>query len=204
VGLLDSGPGQTPSTAAKKAVTGSISWDIDSKGAYFVYDVVYPEGTNAPERAIKRHFQSQHRAIESSLVDVETDGRFARIELRMAKAKIKDESWAKTPGPPQITWGVDHDRVNETLTFKHEAGDTADPRRLSLSGAIGDGRSVGFDKYDEFGPGDRVVVDLRVREGGSHQRIVYTAPDGTPSTTLVSYDLSAGDGTKPTGGGRSQ
>jgi hypothetical protein len=201
VGLLDSAsPGQTQSTAAKKAVTGAISWDVDADGVYFVYDVVYPKGTEAPKRAIKRHFRSRRRAVESTLTDVETDGRFARIELRMRKATIEDESRARGPSPPQITWGVDHDRANETLTFEHEAGDTADARRLSLSGAIGDGRSVDFDRFGTFEPGDRVVVDLRVREGGPHQRIVYTAPDGTPSTTLISYDLSEADGTASAGG----
>lgn len=164
-------------------VTSSISWDFDDEAVYFVYDLVFPEGTQAPERAIKDSLRGQRRAVESSLIDVETDGRFARVELRRPTRAV--ETSGDGDGHPQITWGVEYDRASQEVTVEHEAGETADAARLSVGNVAPE--ATPFDQFDRFGPGDSVSVRIE-DAGGLPLRIVYTAPNGSSSMTLFSFD----------------
>ena len=162
-------------------VTSSISWDFDYEAVYFVYDLVFPEGAQAPERAIKDSLRGQRRAVESSLIDVETDGRFARVELRRPTRAVETSG----DGHPQITWGVEYDRASQAVTVRHEAGETADAARLSVGNVAPE--ATPFERFEWFEPGDSVTVDIG-GSGGLPLRIVYTAPDGNSSMTLFSYD----------------
>jgi len=150
---------------------------------------VFPEGEQAPERAIEHTLRDQERALESSLADVETDGRVARIELRLRKESVRD-SVSRT-GHPQITWGVAFDERERTVTFRHEGGERADSARLSVDDVADD--ATPFDAFDTFGPGDSVTVRIDPAADSPSPRIVYTAPDGNSSMTLFSYSVPEGD-----------
>ena len=184
------GLGQSSSPALDSLVTSSISWDYDDAGVYFVYDLVFPEGERAPAGAIKDALQDQRRAVESALVDVETDGRFARIEMRLTREAVRDTSPGN--GHPQITWGVEHDRAEGTVTFRHEAGERADPAQLSIDGA---GDAAPFEGVGVFEPGDSVTVP--VVDPDDRLQIVYSSPDGDSSMALFGYTVPEDD----TGGG---
>jgi hypothetical protein len=168
--------------------TSSISWDFDDEAVYFVYDLVFPEGTQAPERAIKDSLRGQRRAVESSLIDIETDGRFARVELRRPARTV--DSSGRGDGHPQITWGVEYDRTSQQVTVRHEAGETADAARLSIGNVAPE--ATPFAKFDRFEPGDSVTVQVE-DSGGLPLRVVYTSPDGDSSMTLFSYDPAEED-----------
>lgn len=179
------GVGESESSDLDSLATSSISWDFDDDAVYFVYDLVFPEGRQAPERAIKDSLRGQQRAVESSLIDVETDGRFARVELRRPARAVESSG----DGHPQITWGVDYDRASQLVTVRHEAGETADAARLSVGNVAPE--SSPFDRYDEFGPGDSVMVRLEDPDG-LPLRVVYTAPNGNSSMTLFAYEPPEG------------
>jgi len=180
------GPGGTPRPALESLVTSSISWDFDDAGVYFVYDLVFPEGERAPAGAIKEALRDQQRAVESALVDVETDGRFARVEMRLPREELRDT----TPGDghPQITWGVEHDRADGTVTFRHEAGERADPAQLSVDGA---GDAAPFEGVGVFEPGDSVTVP--VVDADERLQVVYSSPDGGSSMALFGYTVPGDD-----------
>jgi hypothetical protein len=180
------GVGGSDDSELDSLVTSSISWDFDDEAVYFVYDLVFPEGTQAPERTIKDSLRGQRRAVESSLIDVETDGRFGRVELRRPPRAVETSG----DGHPQITWGVDYDPASQRVTVRHEAGETADAARLSIGNVAPE--ATPFDQYDEFGPGDSVTVRVE-GSGGLPLRIVYTAPNGNSSMTLFAYDPPGGE-----------
>jgi hypothetical protein len=177
--------GETPRPALDSLVTSSISWDYDDDAVYYVYDLVFPEDEQAPAGAIKRALRSQQRAVDSALIDVETDGRFARVEMRLTPGMVRDT--ATGDGHPQITWGVDYDRANRRLTVRHEAGETADAAQLSVDGDAA-GASP-FEESDTFGPGDSVTLGVD-DPGGGPVRIVYEEPDSHSSMTVFAYDVS--------------
>jgi hypothetical protein len=178
------GLGQSSNAALESLVTSSISWDYDDAGVYFVYDLVFPEGEQAPAGAIKDALRGQQRAVDSALVDVETDGRFARIEMRLTRQSVRESG----DGHPQITWGVEHDRAEGTVTFRHEAGEQADPATLSIDGA---GDATPFRDVGMFEPGDSVTVP--VVDPDERLQIVYSSPDRDGSMALFGYTIRSDD-----------
>jgi hypothetical protein len=171
--------------AGDELLLSSTSWEVDSTAVYFIQDLVYAEERDAPGTAIKRALENQQRALDSSLVDVETDGRFARIEMRRSRDSVEADQ-----GPPQITWGVTHDRESETVTLTNEAGASADPATLSLDGDPGNTAwDTIFAEFDVFAPGDSVTVDVGDLEPSDTVRVVYSTPDGNASMTVFGYSL---------------
>ncbi len=113
---------------------------------------------------------------------------------------------------PQATWDFDANETSadtiDEITITHNGGDSIDPARLSVSGAVdsGSGDPVEFTNSSNFAPGgtvsagEKIVLnnsttnsfqaDISGQEGDEVQ-LVYTAEGGGDSNIIARYELPA-------------
>lgn len=146
------------------ASASSFTFDRDS--VYYVWTRVYPEDETPSKAAIQRELEENGRARRSLDVDVEVDGRVATIEFRQSHQRFR-ESNRERPPPPHITWGLDHDRDEATVTLRHEAGESvpADELFVGYAPVVHDEDEPAIatqfvDEYDTVSPDDDLTVDV--------------------------------------------
>lgn len=170
------------------------SFTFDEESVYYVWHRIYPEGETPSKSEIQRELEDEKRPREALDVDVEIDGRVVTIENRQGHARFRESNDEDVP-PPQVTWGLDHDRDAETVTLGHEAGDPVPADRLAVEYApiLHDGDEPGIgtqfaDEYDTVAPGDAITFDVSDwpvdTPPETELRVVWTSPDGSEEILL--------------------
>ncbi|WP_380680145.1 hypothetical protein [Salinigranum sp. GCM10025319] len=143
---------------------------FDGRVAYHVRTFLYPEGETPPEDELRRRSKTGTvltREVENT--DFRVDGRLVTVEGRIPPDAGVQPSEVDPPYPPQVTWGYGRDRVAETVTLRHEAGERVPTDALGLAFTVDatDGQLVDSKArplatdLDRLGPGNAVTVDLR-------------------------------------------
>lgn len=152
---------------------------FDGETAYQVIHYLYEEhrtpGKQALERALKDH--KYRFANEAEAFDVRIDGQLATVETRVPLRPERDL------GPeyelPQVTWGVKRDEDAETVTFRHEAGESVPADRLyydldvpSAPGKV-EKRPLWTD-VNTVAAGAEATVDLSEHPNATDATLVYS------------------------------
>lgn len=141
-------------------------------------------------RRIRRELRAEETAVRADAADVRVEGRRLVVEFRTEGDDV-DVGWRT----PQITWGADHDPDAETVTLRHEAGDSVDAETVvvtvrnegSDSGLLDSPEGRQFtDEYDTVGPGDSLSVPV---DDSTRSVYVTFRPTEQRSNRLFTYQL---------------
>jgi hypothetical protein len=184
-------------------LASATSFAFDADGVYYVWTWVYPEEETPSKRAVQREL-AEARDPDVGVdprsamdVDVRIDGQVVTVERRQGHERFR-ESNHEEPPPPQVTWGLDHDRDGATVTLRHEAGDPVPADRLSVDYAPiihdGDEPTIGTqfaDEYEVVEPGDSLTVDVSDWPSDddldTELRVVWETDESNPAI-LLEYD----------------
>lgn len=173
--------------AVADALTTGMSITYRAGTRYTRSQALFEESEDVPERRIRRELRANETATAADAVDVRTEGRRAIVEVQIDDDRAGDERHV-----PQITWGVSHDPDHETVTLRHEAGETVAADELEVSvwrrhAANDDGEPEPrfSDHYEQVGPGDTLDVPAGWRT--TSVAIEYRTPER--AVRLFSYDL---------------
>lgn len=180
-------------TAWDGVETSSSATTFDDGYLYFVVTQVYEDASAVDRGDIKAQLDGDGylRSYDSRAVDIEVDGRVARIVSQVAVEEVLDERDG-TERMPQVTWGFDE--ADGTLTVRHEAGETVDARIPTLYWETEDAEPPGAqfaDEYETVGPGDALTVDVSDLSPGTELQLVYNLPSGSRSATANEYEVNA-------------
>lgn len=169
------------------SVTGAISTTFDSDAVYSIWDLVYPSPEETPsESTTKDVLEDTNRPSEWEEVGIDIDGRTVSIQMREPADEYLQDVGSEQP--PDITWRVDYDADQRTLTFTHGVGEEVPSARLWIDPQYGFKGEQPFGEFDIFGPGDSVTLDLNDDADESYS-ILWEAADGSGSTSLFHYTL---------------
>lgn len=180
-------------------VAHATSVTYDDSSVYYVWHRLYPAGESPSKRAFQDDLDRRSRPREALDVDVEIDGRVATVEMRQSHEQFRTSHRGRPSPVPQVTWGVDHDRDAETVTIRHEAGDSIPAERLSVEFApvVEDGTEPEIDaqfadEHDVVSPGTSLTVDVSDYPEDSPLSNVYLTVywerDDPGRSVLLRYD----------------
>lgn len=156
---LSSGGG--PTMGGESADSSGQGVAFDDTDAYVTWVFAFPDRTDISRTDAEEWVAETPNALDATRVDLRIDGRVVSVV-----AKFDHGTFADLFGPlfeyPYITWGIDHDDADETLSFVHEAGDTVDASLFSLVDRRGSKTETvrTLDSRETLGPGDTVSVDI--------------------------------------------
>ena len=181
---------------APDAVTGATGMTFDSATVYFLWLDVYANAAAVPSKSdLRRSLESDDRAINATMTDLQVNGRVVSIEhamdLEQYRQRFYDEDHYIAP---YTTWGVDWDPESLQLTFTYEAGSEAiESGRLVTYPEYGFEEPDPFDAHDgPFEPSDSATLQL-TDDHANFYRADWHAPDGDSSTYMVNYTLPEAD-----------
>lgn len=170
------------------ALIRSMAFTPSEDGVYYIHMQLYPENDVVTKQELRDALEENTRARASHSVDIQIDGRIATIAFHHPHGSLKTD-YAHV-SVPVITWGVETNE--QTLTIRHEAGDTTSADALTVSIQQGSERtqtdSQFSDNVDRIQPGDTLTIDA---PDGDADRIVgrFSPPDVARSASFVIFEL---------------
>jgi hypothetical protein len=170
------------------ALLSSTSLAYADEASYFQYQYLFPRAASVPRRGIRRELRASEIALDADAVDIRSAGRRAVVDVRT-------DPPTETRPAPVVTWGVDYDAREPSVTIGHEAGTPVNAAALSVrigtvdevSGLPDDPDGPQFsEEYDVVEPGD--TLRLPADEDDELLRVQYRHADQRTSA-LLSYNL---------------
>lgn len=165
--------------AAVEPLHTSLSLRFDEEAVYYVHQQLYPDDVDIPESTVREDLRNMRRNFESALVEIESDGRFLTVVIRVGRSSIEDRR-----DLPDIMWAWDKDQANRTITLHHEVGDSFDASHVEIL-HDGDPTDAQFaDEHDTVGPGDSITVEVPDEFGTDSINVMMDLGGGSSSTIL--------------------
>lgn len=170
------------------ALVRSMTYMPGDDGVYYIHKQLYPENDPVSEQALRDALEDDTRARGSQSVDIRIDGQIATIAMYRPHESLQTDYAGVTV--PVITWGVEND--GETLTIRHEAGDSTPAESITVSTQRGSERteieSQFSDNLDRIQPGDILTIDVPDSDA---DRIwgTFSPVDAARSASFVLYEL---------------
>ncbi|UPV99233.1 hypothetical protein M0R88_11925 [Halorussus gelatinilyticus] len=178
---------------ADRPVMRADAFRFDDDTAYQVIHYLY-EKTRVPTKSVLKSAlkREEYRfADEADGFDVQFDGRLATVETRVPLRSTDrlDPEYQL----PQVTWGTTYDRETESVTIRHEAGESVPAGRLfydvdrpSRPGRI-DERQL-WTGTDTVAGGAETTIDLNGHPNATDVNLVYST-GGVSFHVLFGLDL---------------
>lgn len=161
----------------------SLSYRFDTEAVYYSFLQLYPDGANIPRSRMREVAREMAGDDTNPLVEIETDGRFAELQMRLDRSDLENERVTV----PQVTWGWESDPAARTITIHHEAGDSIGASYLRIEH---DGNPIDSqfgDEYETVEPGDSITV--RVPDEGTSDELAIVFETADSSSVLARASL---------------
>ncbi|WP_195156613.1 hypothetical protein [Haloarcula sp. CBA1127] len=118
--------GSHPGINPEVSELGADAFRIDDDVAYHLLIERYETETSLSEEQMKRALGQQRHELtkEAQTVDVRKDGRFMTVSARVPARPDRERD--PMDDPPHVTWGGVFDAETQTVTLRHEVGESAD------------------------------------------------------------------------------
>lgn len=172
----------------RSALVRSMTYTPADDGIYYIHKQLYPENDVTTEQALRDALEENTRARDSRSVDIQIDGHIATIAMHHPHESLQTDYADVTV--PVITWGVENG--GETLTIRHEGGDTTPAEAITVSIQHGSERTEIESQFshnvDRIQRGDTLTFDVPDTDA---DRIVgkFAPTDAARSASFVLYEL---------------
>lgn len=179
------------------ALVGSANGcTFDENAAYFVVVQEYESGKTPSKAEIQNALDRRGNVTgsrvdetvrQASAVDIDVSPPIVTVQLRVDQEAYVELEDGVTP-VPRITWGIDHDRERNSLTIRHEAGDSVAAENLSFE-LFRNRADYTPDETTVLGAGDELTIDLEPGGDSLFFQLSYDGP--TNQGFMFSYSFES-------------
>lgn len=160
----------------------TLAYTFDEDAAYFIYLQQYPDGETLTRGEIQAELDNAiERAMQAWAVDIEIDGSYVAVEMRVDKSEFQSDFVADRT--PYLTWGVDDGGT--AVTVRHEAGESVPLDQVDIEPA-----DALLDRPPEgavLEPGDELTFTTAEFPEGDEQISLFYNYAGTEHDTAALF-----------------